>query len=171
MALCPQAVSQAPQYFRPPKVQGTCDGCIAHQSVFLVISLHSGMPRTVHPGGWKALLVTANFDTRQSGLSIVLFTFCSKLITHDCNNQQNTCSLHLLIYFSMECRRRRFTPKPLAKWETDPSEILHAIFFPSPTVSGYTCEAHNNPPDFFLDVINGDSTAVTASSGNVKSET
>lgn len=26
---------------------------------------------------------------------------------------------------------------------------------------GYTCEAHNNPADFFLDVINGDSTAVT----------
>jgi hypothetical protein len=25
---------------------------------------------------------------------------------------------------------------------------------------GYECEAHNNPPDFFLDVINGDSTAV-----------
>ncbi|MBN3295870.1 ABCG2 protein, partial [Amia calva] len=28
---------------------------------------------------------------------------------------------------------------------------------------GYICEPHNNPPDFFLDVINGDSTAVTAS--------
>ncbi len=27
-------------------------------------------------------------------------------------------------------------------------------------VSGYTCEPHNNPADFFLDVINGDSTAV-----------
>ncbi|KAK7129482.1 hypothetical protein R3I94_017635 [Phoxinus phoxinus] len=26
---------------------------------------------------------------------------------------------------------------------------------------GYTCEPHNNPADFFLDVINGDSTAVT----------
>ncbi|KAI4884478.1 hypothetical protein NFI96_014100 [Prochilodus magdalenae] len=26
---------------------------------------------------------------------------------------------------------------------------------------GYACEAHNNPADFFLDVINGDSTAVT----------
>ncbi|XP_063074749.1 broad substrate specificity ATP-binding cassette transporter ABCG2-like [Engraulis encrasicolus] len=26
---------------------------------------------------------------------------------------------------------------------------------------GYTCEAHNNPADFFLDVINGDSTAST----------
>lgn len=30
---------------------------------------------------------------------------------------------------------------------------------------GYECEEHNNPPDFFLDVINGDSTAVNAVSG------
>ncbi|XP_069574132.1 broad substrate specificity ATP-binding cassette transporter ABCG2-like [Brachyistius frenatus] len=29
---------------------------------------------------------------------------------------------------------------------------------------GYTCEPHNNPADFFLDVINGDSTAVALSS-------
>ncbi|XP_066548882.1 broad substrate specificity ATP-binding cassette transporter ABCG2-like isoform X2 [Amia ocellicauda] len=28
---------------------------------------------------------------------------------------------------------------------------------------GYVCESYNNPPDFFLDVINGDSTAVTTS--------
>ncbi|KAM3590485.1 uncharacterized protein V6R79_010775 [Siganus canaliculatus] len=28
---------------------------------------------------------------------------------------------------------------------------------------GYTCEAHNNPADFFLDVINGDSSAVVLS--------
>ncbi|PIK50787.1 putative ATP-binding cassette sub-family G member 2 isoform X2 [Apostichopus japonicus] len=28
------------------------------------------------------------------------------------------------------------------------------------TSIGYICEPHNNPPDFFLDVINGDSTAV-----------
>ncbi|XP_062852465.1 broad substrate specificity ATP-binding cassette transporter ABCG2d [Trichomycterus rosablanca] len=28
---------------------------------------------------------------------------------------------------------------------------------------GYTCEAHNNPADFFLDVINGDSTALSMS--------
>lgn len=25
---------------------------------------------------------------------------------------------------------------------------------------GFTCEPHNNPADFFLDVINGDSSAV-----------
>ncbi|XP_049923959.1 broad substrate specificity ATP-binding cassette transporter ABCG2-like [Epinephelus moara] len=29
---------------------------------------------------------------------------------------------------------------------------------------GYTCEPHNNPADFFLDIINGDSTAVALSS-------
>lgn len=32
---------------------------------------------------------------------------------------------------------------------------------------GYTCEAHNNPPDFFLDVINGDSSCVSASQRDV----
>ncbi|XP_072315166.1 broad substrate specificity ATP-binding cassette transporter ABCG2 [Eucyclogobius newberryi] len=31
---------------------------------------------------------------------------------------------------------------------------------------GYTCEPHNNPADFFLDVINGDSTAVMLSGSN-----
>lgn len=28
-------------------------------------------------------------------------------------------------------------------------------------VRGYLCEPHNNPADFFLDVINGDSIATT----------
>ena len=27
-------------------------------------------------------------------------------------------------------------------------------------VTGYKCEIHNNPPDFFLDVISGDTTPV-----------
>uniref|UniRef100_A0A3Q1GVL8 ATP-binding cassette, sub-family G (WHITE), member 2a n=1 Tax=Acanthochromis polyacanthus TaxID=80966 RepID=A0A3Q1GVL8_9TELE len=31
---------------------------------------------------------------------------------------------------------------------------------------GYTCEPHNNPADFFLDVINGDSTAVALSNAD-----
>ncbi|KFV63115.1 ATP-binding cassette sub-family G member 2, partial [Dryobates pubescens] len=31
---------------------------------------------------------------------------------------------------------------------------------------GYQCEEHNNPADFFLDVINGDSTAVTTAKGH-----
>uniref|UniRef100_A0AAX7UF96 ABC transporter domain-containing protein n=1 Tax=Astatotilapia calliptera TaxID=8154 RepID=A0AAX7UF96_ASTCA len=34
--------------------------------------------------------------------------------------------------------------------------------------SGYTCEPHNNPADFFLDVINGDSTAVVLNSGKTE---
>uniref|UniRef100_A0AAX7TTG0 ABC transporter domain-containing protein n=1 Tax=Astatotilapia calliptera TaxID=8154 RepID=A0AAX7TTG0_ASTCA len=33
---------------------------------------------------------------------------------------------------------------------------------------GYTCEPHNNPADFFLDVINGDSTAVVLNSGKTE---
>ena len=32
-------------------------------------------------------------------------------------------------------------------------------------VPGYECEAHNNPPDFFLDVINGESSAVRPTDG------
>uniref|UniRef100_A0A8C4QWS0 ABC-2 type transporter transmembrane domain-containing protein n=1 Tax=Eptatretus burgeri TaxID=7764 RepID=A0A8C4QWS0_EPTBU len=33
--------------------------------------------------------------------------------------------------------------------------------------SGYECEAHNNPADFFLDVVNGDSTALNNTLENV----
>ncbi|XP_026010714.1 ATP-binding cassette sub-family G member 2-like, partial [Astatotilapia calliptera] len=33
---------------------------------------------------------------------------------------------------------------------------------------GYICEPHNNPADFFLDVINGDSTAVVLNSGKTE---
>lgn len=33
--------------------------------------------------------------------------------------------------------------------------VLHFSFY-----LGYECESHNNPADFFLDIINGDSTAV-----------
>uniref|UniRef100_A0A8C4XZK0 ABC transporter domain-containing protein n=1 Tax=Gopherus evgoodei TaxID=1825980 RepID=A0A8C4XZK0_9SAUR len=36
-------------------------------------------------------------------------------------------------------------------------------------VTGYQCEPFNNPADFFLDVINGDSTAVAASKGDQRS--
>jgi len=32
-------------------------------------------------------------------------------------------------------------------------------------VAGYVCETHNNPPDFFLDILNGDSTAIQAQQG------
>jgi len=30
---------------------------------------------------------------------------------------------------------------------------------------GYVCEQYNSPPDFFLDVINGDSTAIQSQQG------
>ncbi len=33
------------------------------------------------------------------------------------------------------------------------------VFCPNDIV-GYACEAHNNPADFFLDIINGSSAAV-----------
>ena len=49
LALCPQVVSQAPQHFRSSEKQNTCKGCFARQSVFSVISFHSGLSRAVHP--------------------------------------------------------------------------------------------------------------------------
>ncbi|XP_060589501.1 broad substrate specificity ATP-binding cassette transporter ABCG2-like isoform X2 [Ruditapes philippinarum] len=36
---------------------------------------------------------------------------------------------------------------------------------------GYSCEEHNNPPDFFLDVINGDPNAVTSDINQIISST
>uniref|UniRef100_UPI0009B3C176 ATP-binding cassette sub-family G member 2-like n=1 Tax=Monopterus albus TaxID=43700 RepID=UPI0009B3C176 len=33
---------------------------------------------------------------------------------------------------------------------------------------GYTCEPHNNPADFFLDIINGDSTTFALSSIDIE---
>ena len=50
LALCPQVVSQASQHFRSSEKQATCDeGRFARQSVCSVVSLHSGMSKTVHP--------------------------------------------------------------------------------------------------------------------------
>ena len=46
-ALSPQVVSQAPQHFRSSETQATRDNCFACQSVCSVISLDSGMSRTV----------------------------------------------------------------------------------------------------------------------------
>ena len=47
LALYPQVVSQAPQHFRSSEKQAACESCFAHQSVCLVISLHSSMSRAV----------------------------------------------------------------------------------------------------------------------------
>ena len=49
LALCPQVESQAPQHFRSPEKQATCEGCFARQSICCFISLHCGMSRAVQP--------------------------------------------------------------------------------------------------------------------------
>ena len=38
------------------------------------------------------------------------------------------------------------------------SSLSHASFYP--LFSGYMCEEHNNPADFFLDVISGEAVKV-----------
>ena len=43
LALVPQIVSQASQYFRFSEKQAICEGCFARQSICSVVSLHSGM--------------------------------------------------------------------------------------------------------------------------------
>ena len=43
--------------------------------------------------------------------------------------------------------------------------FCHRADYALHSFSGYECEAHNNPPDFFLDVLNGDSSAVKATQG------
>ena len=47
LALCPQIVSQAPQFFKYSETQAAGGGCFAHHSVCLVTSLDPGMCRTV----------------------------------------------------------------------------------------------------------------------------
>ncbi len=44
--------------------------------------------------------------------------------------------------------------------QTDPHFLILIYVCVCVCVSGYICEPHNNPADFFLDVINGESTAV-----------
>ena len=48
LVLCPQVVSQTSQHFRSSEKQATCEGCFARQSIFSVVSLHSGMSRAIH---------------------------------------------------------------------------------------------------------------------------
>ena len=48
-------MSQAPQHFRSSEKQATCKGCFARQSICLVISLHSGMSKAVHPHEFSVL--------------------------------------------------------------------------------------------------------------------
>ena len=44
-------------------------------------------------------------------------------------------------------------------------ERFHAHLQASVFMAGYTCEAHNNPADFFLDVINADTEAIGTNFG------
>ena len=53
LALCLQVVSQAPQHLTT-ETQVTCEGCFAHQSICLVIFIHSSISRAVYPQQfWK----------------------------------------------------------------------------------------------------------------------
>ena len=54
MALCLQVESQAPQHFRSSKMQAICDGSFARQSVCLVVSLYSGMPKSQAPQHFRS---------------------------------------------------------------------------------------------------------------------
>ena len=78
LTLCPHVVSQTPQHLRFSETQATCDGCFACQSIDSDVSFDSSLSRAVHPQEFKKVDVGHwQFFT---GLSILLFTFCSKLI-------------------------------------------------------------------------------------------
>ena len=79
LALCPQIVFQAPQYFKFSETQATFEGCFACQSICGVVSLTPACPgQYTHRSfrSWCRPLV----DTFRSGLPNPFFTFCSKLI-------------------------------------------------------------------------------------------
>jgi len=78
-------------------------------------------------------------------MNVVLVSFVvhdkpKRVIKREARDYSNKClGLQLYSYQSMKIKCRVFT--------------------------GYVCEQYNNPPDFFLDVINGDCTAVPQSEG------
>ena len=78
LALCPQVGSQASQQFRSSEKQAVREGCFARQSICSVVSLHSSMSRAVHPEEFSSVVV--DHRHMQFGLSILLLTFCCKLI-------------------------------------------------------------------------------------------
>ena len=107
-ALCPQAVSQAPQHFRSSERQTTCDGCFARQLICSVISLHSSIPRAEQPtgvseAGWRSVLITecaALFGSgpRRFSLTYILLTLASS---------SGVCFVFYLLVS---------TARPLARW-------------------------------------------------------
>ena len=78
LALCLQVASQTPQHFRSYKMQASCDGCFAHQSICSVIFVDSGMSKAVHLN--EFLKVDVEHWYRHSSLPTLFFIFCSKLI-------------------------------------------------------------------------------------------
>ena len=76
LALCPQVVSQASQHFRSSEKQATYEGCFARQSIYLVISIHPGMSKAVHPQEFSKVDV----DHQHIPVRVSHFTFSSKLI-------------------------------------------------------------------------------------------
>ena len=65
LALFAYVVSQAAQHFRSSEKQATCEGSFASQSICWVISLHSGMSRTVDPQEFLKVDVDFNDQTRK----------------------------------------------------------------------------------------------------------
>ena len=79
LASCPQVVGQASQHFISSDKQAICEGCFARHSIFSVISIHSGMPRAVHPQEFSKVDVSHR-HIFHFVLPIPFFIFCSKLI-------------------------------------------------------------------------------------------
>ena len=78
LALCPQVVSQAPQYFRSSEKQATCEGYFSRQSICSAMSFPPACPGQFIHMSFRRWMST--IDTSQSELPIPLFTFCSILI-------------------------------------------------------------------------------------------
>ena len=78
LALCLQVASQTPQHFRSYKMQASCDGCFAHQSICSVTFVDSGMSKAVHLN--EFLKVDVEHWYMHSRLPTLFFIFCSKLI-------------------------------------------------------------------------------------------
>ena len=67
LALCPQAMSQAPQHFRSSETIPNGDtGCFARQSIYSVISNHSAVSGQSTHRGFRRWM--GNTDTCQPGL-------------------------------------------------------------------------------------------------------
>ena len=96
VALRPQVMSQAPQYFRSSEKHPTCESCFpaivsARSFPFTPACLGQYIHRS-----FRRWMSTS--DTIQSGLPIPLFSFCSKLI-ESCQSVDMTFFLCFFAYF------------------------------------------------------------------------